>query len=61
MKKLYCCRRAQKKGASMEKLDAQIEMNRVAAQKRQERTQKNIETLREDLYQGIMKPFFYAG
>ena len=45
----------------MEKLDAQIEQNRLTAEKKQQKTHRNIQILRDDLYQGIMKPFFAAG
>jgi hypothetical protein len=45
----------------MEKLDAVIEQNRIKQERRQQRTQQNIQIFRDDLYQGIMKPFFSAG
>jgi len=61
MKKLICCKRQAANTASMEKLDAQIEHDRVIQEQKQDRTRRNIEILREDLYHGIMKPFFAAG
>lgn len=56
-----CCKKNSKSKGSMEKLDAQIEHNRVIQERKHQQTQRNIQILREDLYLGIMKPFFGAG
>ena len=58
---LNCCKRNNNTKGTMEKLDAQIEQNRLTADKKQHKTPRNIQILRDDLYQGIMKPFFAAG
>ena len=56
-----CCKRTNNQKGTMEKLDAQIEQNRLTAEAKQAKTINNIRILRDDLYQGIMKPFFAAG
>jgi len=45
----------------MEKLESCMEKSRIQEERRKERTQRNIQILRDDLYQGIMKPFFAEG
>lgn len=61
MKKLICCKSRVKKSDSMEKLESCMEKSRIQEERRKERTQRNIQILRDDLYQGIMKPFFAEG
>jgi hypothetical protein len=61
MKKLICCKSRVQKADSMEKLESNMEKNRMQEKARQERTANNIQILRDDLYQGIMKPFFAEG
>lgn len=58
-----CCKKGsgKSKTSSVEKLEIQQEVHVLNEEKRAERTRRNIEILREDLYQGIMKPFFASG